>query len=114
MGREELSTTGPADEVQTPPPSVPLSLSISDLDPLRRLYRRRLAHQTALAEFARRALDATTVEPLHAEAATLVQQFFPRATPRAFGLPVDLDEEDVAFVASVADILGAASSNIGA
>ncbi len=114
MGRAQPSTTGPADEAQTPPPSVPLSSSTSDLDPFRRLLRRRLAHQTALAEFARRALDATTLEPLHAEATELVHQFFPSPTSGAFELVVDADEEDVAFAASVADILRAASSKIDA
>jgi diguanylate cyclase (GGDEF)-like protein len=114
MGREELSMTGPADEAQTPPPSVPLPLSTSDRDPIRRLLRRRLAHQTALAEFARRALDATTVETLHAEAAVLVHQGFPAPTSGAFELDLDADEEDVAFAAAVADILRAASSKIDA
>jgi len=112
MGREELSVTGPADEAQTPPPSVPLPLSTSDLDPIRRLLRRRLAHQTALAEFARRALDATTMEPLHAEAALLVHQMFPASTSGAFELDLNADEENVAFAAAVADILRAASSKI--
>ena len=114
MGRDKLSTTGPADEAQTPPPSVPVSLSNTDSEPLRRLLRRRLAHQTALAEFARRALDATAVEPLHAEATELVHQVFPAPTSGAFELLVDADEEDVAFAAAVADILRAASSNIDA
>jgi hypothetical protein len=80
MGRHALSTTGPADEAQTPPPSVPVSLSKSDSDAFRRLLRRRLAHQTALAEFARRALDATEVAPLQAEATVLVDQVFPAPT----------------------------------
>ena len=114
MGRHELSTTGPVDEAQTPPPSVPLALSRSDSDPFRRLLQRRLAHQTALAEFARRALEATTVEPLHAEATELVHQVFPAPTSGAFELILDADEEDVAFAASVADILRAASSKIDA
>jgi diguanylate cyclase (GGDEF)-like protein len=114
MGRDELSTTGPADEAQTPPPSVPLSLSNSDSEPFRRLLRRRLAHQTALAEFARRALDATTVEPLHAEATELVHQVFPAPSSGAFKVVLDTDEEDVAFAAAVADILRAASSKIDA
>jgi diguanylate cyclase (GGDEF)-like protein len=89
-------------------------LSTPDLDPFRRLLRRRLAHQTALAKFARRALDATAVEPLHAEATLLVHQVFPAPTSGAFDLLVDVDEEDVAFAASVADILRAASSKIEA
>lgn len=114
MGRRELSTTGPADEAETPPPTDPLALSTSDSDPFRRLLRRRLAHQTALAEFARRALDATTVEPLHAEATVLVHQVFPAPTSGAFEVLVDADEEDVAFAASVADILRAASRKIDA
>jgi hypothetical protein len=42
-----------------------------------------LAYQTALAEFARRALDATTVEPLRTEAALLAHQVFP--APGAHG-----------------------------
>ena len=115
MGRHALSTTGPADEAQTQPPSVLISLSKSDdSDPFRRLLRRRLAHQTALAEFARRALDATEVEPLQAEATVLVDQIFPAPTSGAFELVVDEDDEDVAFAASVADILRAASRKIEA
>jgi diguanylate cyclase (GGDEF)-like protein len=114
MGRHELSTTGPADEAEIPPPSDPLSLSNADLDPFRRLLRRRLAYQTALAEFARRALDATEVEPLQAEATVLVHQVFPAPTSGAFELLLDDDDEDVAFAASVADILRAASSKIEA
>jgi diguanylate cyclase (GGDEF)-like protein len=114
MGRHALSTTGPADEAQTPPTSVPLSLSNSDLDPRRRLLQRRLAHQTALAQFARRALNATEVEPLQAEATVLVHQVFPTPTSGAFELLLDDDDEDVAFAASVADILRAASSQIEA
>jgi len=114
MGRHELSTTGPADEAQTPPPSDPLSLSTSDSDPRRRRLQRRLAHQTALAQFARRALEATDVEPLQAEATVLVHQFFPAPTSGAFELLLDDDDEDVAFAASVADILRAASSKIEA
>jgi diguanylate cyclase (GGDEF)-like protein len=114
MGRHELSTTGPADEAQTPPPSVPLSLSSSDTDPHHRLLQRRLAHQTALAEFARRALNASTVEPLHAEATMLAHQIFPAPTSGAFELVLDADEEEVAFAAAVADILRAASSKIEA
>ena len=114
MGREELSMTGPADEAQTPPPSVPLSLSRSDSDPFRRLLWRRLAHQTALAAFARRALDATTVGPLHAEATALIHQVFPAPTSGAFEVILDADEDDVAFAAAVADILRAASSKIDA
>ena len=113
MGRQS-STTGPADEAETPPPSVPLSLSNSDLDPFRRLLQRQLAHQIALAEFARRALDATTVGPLHAEATELVHQVFPAPTSGAFEVNLDADEEDVAFAAAVADILRAASSKIDA
>jgi diguanylate cyclase (GGDEF)-like protein len=114
MGRDELSTTGPADEAQTPPPSVPVSLSTSDVDPFRRFVLRRLAHQTALAEFARRALNATTVEPLRAEAAALADQVFPVPTSGAFELDLDADDEDVAFAAAVADILRAASGKIDA
>ena len=114
MGREELSTTGPADEARTTPPSVPLSLSNTDSEPLRRLLRRRLAHQTALAEFARKALDATAVGPLHIEATELVHQVFPTPTSGAFDLLVAADEEDVAFAAAVADILRAASIKIDA
>ena len=114
MGRDELSTTGPADEAETPPTSVPLALSNSDADPLRRLLQRRLAHQTALAEFARRALDATTVEPLHAEATVLAHQVFSAPISGDFEVVLDADEEDVAFAASVADILRAASSKIDA
>jgi len=114
MGRDELSTTGPVDEAQTPPPSVPVSLSNSDVDPLRRLLLRRLAHQTALAQFARRALNATTVEPLRAEATALADQVFPVPASGAFELDLDADEEDVAFAAAVADILRAASARIDA
>lgn len=114
MGRPQSSTTGPADEAQTPPLSGPVPLLRSDSDPFRWLLRRRLAHQTALAEFARRALDATTVDPLRVEATELVHQFFPAPTSGAFEFPADADEEDVAFAASVADILRAASSKIDA
>jgi diguanylate cyclase (GGDEF)-like protein len=116
MGRHELSTTGPADDAETPPPSVPLSLSLSnsDSDPGRRLVQRRLAHQTALAQFARRALDATTVEPLRTAATVLADQVFPAPSSGAFELLVDDDDEDVAFAAAVADILRAASSKIEA
>jgi len=114
MGRYELSTTGPADEAQSPPPSDPIFLSTSDSDPLRRLLQRRLAHQTALAEFARRALDATEVEPVQAEATKLVHQVFPAPMSGAFELLLDDDDEDVVFAASVADILRAASSKIEA
>jgi diguanylate cyclase (GGDEF)-like protein len=114
MGRDELSTTGPADEAQTPPPSVPASRSTSDVDPLRRLLLRRLAHQTALAQFARRALNATTVEPLRAEATALADQVFPVPASGAFELDLNADEEDVAFAAAVADILRAASGKINA
>jgi diguanylate cyclase (GGDEF)-like protein len=112
MGRSQPSMTGPADEAQTPPPSVPLSTS--DPDPVRRLLRRQLAHQTALADFARRALDATTVGPLHAEATELVHQVFQVPASGAFEVILDADEEDVAFAAAVADILRAASSKIDA
>ncbi len=112
MGRHEPSTTGPADEAATPP--APVSLSSSDSDPGRRLLQRRLAHQTALAEFARMALDATKVEPLRAEATVLAHQVFPAPASGAFDLILDADEEDVAFAASVADILRAASSKIDA
>jgi len=112
MGRHELSTTGPADEAQIPPPSVPRSLS--DSDTYRRLLQRRLAHQTALAQFARRALDATAVGPLHAEATELAHQVFLDPESGAFELLLDDDEEDVAFAASVADILRVASTNIAA
>jgi diguanylate cyclase (GGDEF)-like protein len=114
MGRHELSTTGPADEAETPPLSVPLSLSNSDSDPGRRILQRRLAHQTALAQFARRALNATAVEPLRTEATVLADQEFPAPASGAFELLVDDDDEDVAFAASVADILRAASSKIEA
>jgi len=115
MGRHALSTTGPADKAQTPPPSVPLPLSTtSDSEPFRLLLRRRLAHQTALAEFARRALDAKEVEPLQAEARMLVHQVFPAPTSGALELAVDDDDEDVAFAIAVADILRAASTNIEA
>ncbi len=114
MGRPELSTTGPADVAQTPPPSVPVSLPSSDSDPQRRVLQRRLAHQTALAEFARRALNADTVEPLRAEAALLAHQVFVAPTSGAFEVVLDADDEDIAFAAAVADILRAASSKIEA
>jgi diguanylate cyclase (GGDEF)-like protein len=114
MGRHELSTTGPADEAQTAPPSVPRSLSNSCSDPLRRLLRRRLAHQTALAEFARKALNATEVEPLRAEATVLVHQVFPAPASGTPEFLLDADDEDVAFAAGVGDILRAATSKIEA
>jgi diguanylate cyclase (GGDEF)-like protein len=76
------------------------------------MFQRRLAHQTALAEFARTALDATAVEPLRAEATVLAHQVFPAPASGAFEFLLDADEEDVAFAASVADILRAASSKI--
>ena len=114
MGRRELSTTGPADEAQTPPPSVPVSQSSFDSIPYRRLLQRRLAHQTALAEFARRALNAGAVEPLRAEATMLANQVFDAPTSGAFELFLDADEEEIAFAAAVADILRAASSKIEA
>jgi len=114
MGRHELSTTGPAEEAETPSPSVPLSLLNSDSDPGRRLLQRRLAHQTALAQFARRALDATAVELLRTEATVLADQVFPAPASGAFELLLGDDDEDVAFAASVADILRAASSKIEA
>ena len=113
MGRAKPSTTGPADEAQTPLPSVP-SLPRFDSIPYRRLLQRRLAHQTALAEFARRALNATAVEPLRAEAAMLAHQVFEAPTSGSFELVLDADEEEIAFAAAVADILRAASSNIEA
>src|SRR2546425_8534115 len=47
MGRDELHPAGPAEEVQTPPASVPQSSSGSA--PSRRLLQRRLAQQTAVA-----------------------------------------------------------------
>ena len=112
MGRDTLSTMGPADEAETPPASV--SLSFPDSDPARRRLRRRLAYQTALAEFARRALNAATVEPLQVEAAELVHQVFLAPASGTFELLPDADEDDVAFAASVADILRAASSKIEA
>ena len=114
MGRRELSTTGPADEARTPPPSVPISLPSFDSIPYRRLLQRRLAHQTALAEFARRALNASAVEPLRGEATKLVHQIFQAPTSGAFELVLDADEEEIAFAAAVADILRAASSKIEA
>jgi diguanylate cyclase (GGDEF)-like protein len=67
-----------------------------------------------LAQFARRALNAPEVEPLQAEATVLVHQVFPTPTSGAFELLLDDDDEDVAFAASVADILRAASSQIEA
>jgi diguanylate cyclase (GGDEF)-like protein len=79
-----------------------------------RLLQRRLAHQTALAEFARRALSAAAVEPLRAEAAMLARQVFSAPTSGAFQLVLEADEEEVAFAAAVADILRAASSKIEA
>jgi diguanylate cyclase (GGDEF)-like protein len=114
MGRPQPSTTGPADEAQTPPPSVPLSLSTSDSIPYRRLLERRLAHQTALAEFARRALNASAVEPLRAQATMLADQAFGAPTSGELELVLDADEEEIAFAAAVADILRTASSKIEA
>jgi diguanylate cyclase (GGDEF)-like protein len=112
MGRHQPSTKGPADEAQTPPASVPVSLSDSGSEPYVHLLQRRLAHQTALAEFARRALNASAVEPLQAEASMLVHQVFPAPASGAFELVLDADEEEVAFSAAVADILRAASLKI--
>jgi diguanylate cyclase (GGDEF)-like protein len=112
MGRDALTTTGPVDEARTPPASV--ALSFPDSDPGRRLLRRRLAHQTALAQFARRALETTTLEPLRAEAALLVHQAFAAPASGAFELLPDADGDEVAFAASVADILRAASGAIDA
>ena len=106
MGRDELPQIGSADEVQTPPASAPRSSSGSD--PSRRLLQRRLAQQTALAEFGQSALSATALEPLLEEATALTHRLLPVPAPGAFGLPVVV-EDDVAFAESVADMVGAAS-----
>jgi diguanylate cyclase (GGDEF)-like protein len=71
-------------------------------------------HQTALAQFARMAVKATALEPLHAEATRLVHQAFVAPASGALELLPDVDEDEAAFVASVADILEAATAKIEA
>jgi diguanylate cyclase (GGDEF)-like protein len=111
MGRDELHPAGPAEEVQTLPASVPQSSSGSA--PSRRLLQRRLAQQTALAQFGQRALSATALEPLLAEATALVHRVFPAPASGAFELLLG-DEDEVAFAESVADMLGVASGKLDA
>jgi diguanylate cyclase (GGDEF)-like protein len=96
MDREELCPTG------------------SDSDPSRRLLERRLAQQSALAQFGQNALRATGREALLAEAAALVHRALPAPASRAFELLPDPDEDEIAFAESVADMLEAASGKLRA
>lgn len=112
MGRYEPSPDGSADEVQTPPASVPDPSTATD--PTRSLLERRLAQQQALAQFGRNALRATEREPLFAEAAALIHEALPAPASRAFESPPDPSEDEVAFAESVADMLEAASSKLRA
>jgi diguanylate cyclase (GGDEF)-like protein len=110
MERNARSTTSPADEAEPAPGSV----SFSGPDPSRWVLQRRLAHQTALTQFARMALRATALGPLHAEATRLVHQVLVTPPSGPFELLPDADDDGGAFAASVADILQAASDKIGA
>ena len=108
MGRES-SPFGSAAQAQTPPASVPQSVSSSD--PVRRLLERRLAQQRALAQFARRALRAPAMGPVIAEGAALVRRF-----PAVSGAssPGADEEEELAFFEAVTDVVEAASGKLRA
>lgn len=102
MGRH-AQPLGPAAEAETPPASAPQS--ISDSDPVRGLLERRLAQQGALADFARRALRASALDPLLAGAAALLQQF-----PAGSG--AGDPEADVAFLEAVTDVVEAVGGKL--
>jgi diguanylate cyclase (GGDEF)-like protein len=116
MSCHDLSAAGPAGEAEIRSAPISFRSSVSDLRRERRERRlvleRRLTHQTALARFARRALEATALRPLHAEAVRLCHQAFPFPASGAFELLPGDDAGDVALAASVADILRAASGAI--
>jgi diguanylate cyclase (GGDEF)-like protein len=105
MGRD-ASPLGPVAEAQTPPASGPQFLPRSD--PVRRHLERRLAQQRALAEFARRALRAPALDPLLAEAAALLRQF----PPGSGACEPEVDEEDLAFIEAVTDVVEAAGGRL--
>ena len=120
MRRQELSPNGSADVVQTPPTSVahipPTSVPrrLPDPEAGRRRLERRLAEQSALAQFGEKALRATARGSLLAEAAALVRRALPAPAPGVFEFGPDPDDDEVAFAASVADMLEAASVKLHA
>jgi diguanylate cyclase (GGDEF)-like protein len=83
-------------------------------EPCARLLIRRLAQQTALAEFAQSALDATELEPLQAEARALVHRVAPTVGSTLVEALPGADADDAVFAASVAGMLGAASGKLDA
>ena len=107
MGRE-LAPIGSVAEALIPPASAPQSISGSD--PALRLLERRLAQQSALAQFGRRALRASTLEPIIAEGAALLRRF--PAGPGAS--EPGADEEALAFFEAVTDVVDAASGALRA
>lgn len=104
MGRDAV-LLGPAVEAQTPPASVPQS---PNSDPVRRILERRLAQQRGLADFARHALRAPTLGSLLAERTALLGQF---AAGRGACQPM-ADEEDLAFMEALTDVVEAAGSKL--
>src|SRR5438477_2670789 len=77
-----------------------------------RLLRRRLAQQTALAQFAESALRATAIEPLRAEAAALVTRVLPSQPSGVLDLRRVGNDDEVAFAATIADMVAVVSGKL--
>jgi diguanylate cyclase (GGDEF)-like protein len=97
MGRK-LSPFGSAAEAQTPPASVPQAVSTADSSRL--LLERRLDGQQALADFARRALRASALDPVVTEGAALGRRF--------------PDDQESGFSEAIADVVEAVSGRLHA